>query len=303
MDAIVEASGAHGIIPHTLSSDRAMLAGGAFTMGAMADSYYEYLIKLWVMSGHAPADEKLKKQWIKAMDELPMLLKTTKGGLTFLGDKKSRDAVTSNKMEHLACFVGGNLMLGAHTIEEGEVDARWRQWGEALTHTCHEMYARTQTGLGAEYSVFRPESADNDLFVESGGSHYLLRPEMIESVYYMHYYTGDPKYREWAYAMLQSLNKYAKVQYGYTAIRDVRSSQKPGPKGEEESFFFAETLKYIYLILSPRQGPLNLDKWVFNTEAHPLPIKQWEAAAPESGSAGSDSGADPDADAAPPLIA
>ena len=41
MDAIVEASGAHGIIPHTLSSDRAMLAGGAFTMGAMADSYYE----------------------------------------------------------------------------------------------------------------------------------------------------------------------------------------------------------------------------------------------------------------------
>ena len=59
--------------------------------------------------------------------------------------------MTSNKMEHLACFVGGNLMLGAHTIEEGEVDARWRQWGEALTHTCHEMYARTS----ARHLLFR----------------------------------------------------------------------------------------------------------------------------------------------------
>ena len=39
-----------------------------------------------------------------------------------------------------------------------------------------------------------------------------------------------------------------------------------------ESFFLAETLKYLYLLFADDQTILPLDKWVFNTEAHPLPI-------------------------------
>ena len=39
------------------------------------------------------------------------------------------------------------------------------------------------------------------------------------------------------------------------------------------SFFLAETLKYLYLIFAPRQT-LDLNKVVFNTEAHPLQ-KTW----------------------------
>lgn len=38
-----------------------------------------------------------------------------------------------------------------------------------------------------------------------------------------------------------------------------------------QSFFLAETLKYLYLLFSPPSF-LSLDKWVFNTEAHPLRI-------------------------------
>ena len=39
-----------------------------------------------------------------------------------------------------------------------------------------------------------------------------------------------------------------------------------------ESFFLAETLKYLYLILEADEGVLDLDRFVLNTEAHPLPI-------------------------------
>ncbi len=42
----------------------------------------------------------------------------------------------------------------------------------------------------------------------------------------------------------------------------------------QESFFLGETLKYLYLLLADDQTILPLDKWVFNTEAHPLPVYQ-----------------------------
>lgn len=45
------------------------------------------------------------------------------------------------------------------------------------------------------------------------------------------------------------------------------------PKKKIISFFFAETLKYLYLIFDDPERPrFPFDKWVFNTEAHPLKI-------------------------------
>ena len=42
-----------------------------------------------------------------------------------------------------------------------------------------------------------------------------------------------------------------------------------------QSFFLAETLKYLYLLFSPTTV-IPLDEWVFNTEAHPLKIVPWK---------------------------
>lgn len=46
----------------------------------------------------------------------------------------------------------------------------------------------------------------------------------------------------------------------------------PGLANKMESFFLAETLKYFYLLFEDDPNVLPLDQWVFNTEAHPLPI-------------------------------
>lgn len=124
--------------------------------------------------------------------------------------------------------------------------------------------------------MFHADKSEGDLYLDRQGQHYLLRPEVIESIYYMHYFTVDPKYRDWAYDMLQALNTHARGPYGYSAIKSVRFSDSRGGtsnlKDEEESFFFAETLKYLYLTLAPRSA-LDLSHWVLNTEAHPLPIR------------------------------
>jgi mannosyl-oligosaccharide alpha-1,2-mannosidase len=283
MDAIIQASGERGLIPYGLREDRAETSSGGLTMGAMADSYYEYLLKLWIQSGKT--EDKFKSQYLKVIRDLPALIKTTAGGMVYVGEMKSppppgqwdrlKNTAITPKMEHLSCFIGGNLMLAAHTLpEEDSSREQLAAWGAGITETCHQMYARTPTGLGAEYTMFRDDSqAPNDMYVDPRGCHYLLRPEAIESIYYMHYYTGDPKYRQYAYDMLQALNKYARGPHGFSAIKDVRREDVAGNlKGEEESFFFAETLKYIYLTLAPKRGPVDLEKWVFNTEAHPLPV-------------------------------
>jgi len=96
---------------------------------------------------------------------------------------------------------------------------------------------------------------------------YPLRPEIIESAYYLLYFTGDPRYFEMGQAFLESLLKYCRTETGYASLSDVEAKTKAD---EMPSYFLAETLKYLYLLFSPRDT-VDLSKVVFNTEAHPLP--------------------------------
>lgn len=42
--------------------------------------------------------------------------------------------------------------------------------------------------------------------------------------------------------------------------------------GAMPSFWIAETLKYLYLLFEDDESVLPFEEYVFNTEAHPLPI-------------------------------
>ena len=70
---------------------------------------------------------------------------------------------------------------------------------------------------------------------------------------------------------MQALEKYCRTANGFSGINDVYS-KNPQHDNIQQSFFMAETLKYLYLLFSD-DSLLSLDEWVFNTEAHPLPIK------------------------------
>lgn len=68
--------------------------------------------------------------------------------------------------------------------------------------------------------------------------------------------------------MFQGIDKYAKAEFGYSAIDDVTKTS-PRLTDEMESFWTAETLKYFYLLFAGAEE-VSLDDWVFNTEAHPF---------------------------------
>ena len=113
--------------------------------------------------------------------------------------------------------------------------------------------------------------------------HNLLRPETAESYFVMYRLTGDKKYQEWGWEMLEAFEKYCRVEHGYTSISDVTNKDNTMPRDKMESFFLGETLKYLFLLFSDESDLIPLDKYVFNTEAHPLPIwKPWEYPIPSS---------------------
>lgn len=111
--------------------------------------------------------------------------------------------------------------------------------------------------------------------IQPQDAHNLLRPETIESLHILYSITKDKKYQEYGYNILKAFNKFSKVPTGgFVSLNNVRSAKNPqrgGGRDKMESFFLAETLKYLFLLFSDTEI-LPLDKWVFNTEAHPLPI-------------------------------
>jgi len=97
-------------------------------------------------------------------------------------------------------------------------------------------------------------------------STYHLRPEIIESTYYLYHYTNDRQYRQMGETILNDFVKYCRTDTGYAALSDIVTKQR---RDEMESFVLAETFKYFYLLFAP-PGTLDFDNIVFNTEAHPL---------------------------------
>jgi len=182
--------------------------------------------------------------------------------LAYIADRSGDEIF--HQMGHLACFAGGMFALGAYHNATADTELHMLL-GKELTNTCHEFYVRQATGIGPEMVSFW----SNDDFVPVENS-YILRPETVESFYVLHWITGDPTYQEWGWDAFQAIEKYCGTPNGYSGIRDVTNTDVEHDD-LQQSFFMAETLKYLYLLFSPKET-LSLDKWVFNTEAHPMRV-------------------------------
>ncbi|KAG8288330.1 hypothetical protein J6590_018850 [Homalodisca vitripennis] len=235
------------------------------TMGPLGDSFFEYLLKEWLRSGRETQDAR--KMYDEAMEAvMTHMLRTSAGGLMYFSDFYLK--TIEEKMSHLACFSGGMLALGSSTLQSPQ-SARYMEVAEGITHTCHESYVRTVTKLGPE--VFRFSRSAEAVGVLPGEKQYILRPEVVESYFYLWRVTKDPKYREWGWEAVQALEEHCWTPGGYSGIEDVYDKDSL-QDDVQQSFFLAETLKYLYLLFSD-DSLISLDEWVFNTEAHPLPIK------------------------------
>lgn len=159
------------------------------------------------------------------------------------------------------CFAGGNFILGGLTLDRED----YVKFGLELTNGCHETYLQTATGIGPESfrwqdsntatnaSNNQPPPSDQTGFYDKAGfwistSNYITRPEVIESIYYAYRATGDSKYQDWAWDAFQRINATCSAGVGFAEITDVNAERGGSFVDKQESFLFAEVLKYSYLI-------------------------------------------------------
>lgn len=253
----------NGLYPNYLNPRTGRWGQYHTSVGGLGDSFYEYLLKAWLMSDKT--DLEARNMYDDAIEAIEKhLVKKSRGGLTFIGEW--RNGHLEKKMGHLACFAGGMFALGADGSRNKA--GHYLELGAEIARTCHESYDRTALKLGPE--SFKFDGAVEAVAVRQAEKYYILRPEVIETYWYLWRFTHDPRYRQWGWEAALAIEKYCRVSGGFSGVKDVYSST-PAHDDVQQSFFLAETLKYLYLLFSG-DDLLPLDHWVFNTEAHPLPV-------------------------------
>ncbi|KAK9500040.1 hypothetical protein O3M35_001382 [Rhynocoris fuscipes] len=238
-------------------------------LGARGDSYYEYLVKQWIQTGKTI--DYLKNDYLEAVEGIKkhLVKQTPNSKLLFIGELKggSRDFVP--KMDHLVCYLPGTLALGYyHGLPKSHMDL-----AEELMYTCYRTYAERPTFLAPEITYFNlQKDGRSDMYVKTHDAHNLLRPEFIESLWYVYQITGNKTYQDWGWTIFQAFEKYTKVEWGYTSIGNVNNPKDTKPRDMMESFFLSETLKYLFLLFSDDRKLVDINKYVLNSEGHLMPI-------------------------------
>jgi mannosidase alpha-like ER degradation enhancer 2 len=211
-------------------------------IGGGIDSYYEYLWKCWLLFG----DKNCRDMWEASIPAVNKYLADETGGGLWYGHADMQTGKrTKTTYGALDAFFPGLLALSGDLKRARRLQASsFKMWN---------------------LHAIEPETLDYKTMRVIDGR-YPLRPEIVESTYYLYHYTGDQEFRRMGEKMFDDFVKYCRTDAGYAALADVTTKQQ---RDEMESFALAETFKYFYLLFAPRET-LQFDKVIFNTEAHPL---------------------------------
>ena len=251
-----------GLYPLYADPNTGRWTSSQVALGALGDSFFEYLVKVWLVRGRK--DDWLKKIYDESSSSIiKHMVKKSEAGLTYVGEFSNGQ--TNTKMDHLACFVGGMFALGAPYQADAQTEQQHLDVTTGIAETCYNMYTSTACGLSAEFVNFNGRS------ISPGAAYNILRPEAIEAIFYAWRATHDPKFRRMGWEMFLSFEKWCKVDSGgYAGLKDV--NRNPPEKDDTmQTFWLAETLKYFYLLFTD-DDVVPLTDYVFNTEAHPLRV-------------------------------
>ncbi|KAI5294421.1 maturation of Asn-linked oligosaccharides protein, partial [Ascosphaera acerosa] len=270
-----------GLLGSKIDLATGLLQDRRVSWGGGHDSFYEYLIKMYVYDPERFGE--YKDRWVAAVESsMEHLNAEPRPGVVFLMDYY--DGTYNQHSGHLNCFNGGNFILGGQVLARDDLV----DYGLKLVNGCRATYAATTTGIGPEafgWDPARVPSGQQDFFEEHGfwidNAGYDLRPETIESYYYAWRATGDTKYQDWVWEAFDAIRKYTKTPIAFSAISNVMDENGGRQLDNQESFLFAEVMKYAYIAFAEdadwqvtKEGK---NKFVYNTEAHPLRVASDES--------------------------
>ncbi|KAJ2003673.1 hypothetical protein H4R26_002938 [Coemansia thaxteri] len=274
-------------IPGLYPIDFDMISGkftsSATYWGGGGDSFYEYLPKTWILSNFML--ERNIELWSESIQSFKhfSVAESTSGHLFpgFVDGTKFypyADTFTN--------FIPGTLGLISKMVQSDT----YFDMAERLLEAGYSVFDRMPSSLGAEAIKFVRKNVPSDyllmktmprVMVDQFGfslerPYYLLRPELIESLFYMYRLTGKALHADRVWKIWQGIQRNCRVTDGYVGTAnvavDASTTGTINTIDSTESFFFAETFKYLYLTFADHSA-ISLDDFVFTTEAHPLSRK------------------------------
>jgi ER degradation enhancer, mannosidase alpha-like 2 len=213
---------------------------------ACIDSYYEYLLKSAILFD----DSEMKSAW-----------ETSKAAI----------------MKHLADEAPSGLWIGHANMYTGQRTKTWFGLLDAFFPAVLALSGDVKNAARLQESSFKmwnKYGIEPDLFdyvkMDTVNPRYQLNPEIMESAYYLYHYTHDPRYLEMGKVFLRNLKQHCRMDEGYSGLTNVATKERTDLM---ESYFLAETWKYLYLLFAPPET-LEFNEVIFNTEAHPI-RKTW----------------------------
>lgn len=252
-----------GLLGNVLDVHTGEWSGKMSGLGAGIDSYFEILLKSFIMFGESEDSEMFHSSYDSIKNHLRRGRLSCNSGFglhpLYVNVEMSTGKTSTHWIDSLqAAFPGVQVLAG-------DVD-------EAICH--HAIY----------YSMWRkygclPERYNWQLEAPDV-KFYPLRPELIESTYILYRATKNPFYLHVGRDILTSLNNYTRSKCGYATVHDVLDKSL---EDRQESFFLSETVKYLYLLFD-FSNPINVNdmNYVFSTEGHILPLtdhlafKSWD---------------------------
>jgi len=211
------------------------------------DSYYEYLLKCSRLFG----DRDCKRMWDESIVAI---------------NKYLADEPNSDQFGKELWYGHADMNTGARAATTyGALDAFF----PAVLALSGDL-KRAQRLQDSSYRMWNHEGIEPEEFdyrarkVVSPAYH--LRPEIVESTYYLYRYTKDKKYLLMGEQLWRDFVKHCRTEVAYAALKSAVTKEK---NDSMQSFLFAETFKYFYLLFSP-PSTLDFEKVIFNTEAHPI---------------------------------
>lgn len=230
-----------------LIGERINIGSGQWTdershIGCCIDSYYEYLCKGWLLFG----DEELREMWQQSLQVIDKHLTEKVNGRLWYGQADMNSGEIINRVVTLYdAYFPAVLALSQKMNQATDFQQSW-------------FWLWNKNGLEPMVYDYGADSITHPS--------YDLNPEIAESTYYLYYYTHDEKYLQMNVTIFEDLLKHCKYDVAYTSIANVKTKERTD---ELSTFFFAETLKYLYLTFSDEHDHF-LDEYVLSTEAHPF---------------------------------
>ncbi|KAI8835594.1 glycoside hydrolase [Chytriomyces cf. hyalinus JEL632] len=232
------------LLGNTIDIDSGIWIQKLSGVGAGADSFYEYLLKAHILFG----DSEYYTMFDKAYNAILRHNRVSEGFLYRNVDMDSGQQVT-NWVDSLSAFFPGLQVLAGD-----------------LNNAIKSHF--TYFSIWQKYRAL-PERFD---FIQKNINiaHYPLRPELIESTYFLYQATKNPYYLEVGAVILDDLDRLTRTSCGFGSMQSVASGVI---EERMESFFLSETLKYLYLLFD-EDNVLNRlhSNFVFTTEGHVLPL-------------------------------